>query len=370
MIGKNTTQRRIGHHVAMTVLAAALLAGAGGCKDDTPAENNGKGGGEVALASANRKIAFGSSISEKDDPFEAGKTAAQAAKKQLGDAPPKAVLIAESFEDAERKAKVLEGVCSVFDKTIVHGASSYGVFSQAGVMIGEAVGVMAIGGDDIEIAAACQKNLGASKLVPAEHEAEIRAKLFPGGADLAKKLTKTDASRLMIVLADAHSPKNGPFVEGIQSVIGGEFPILGGCANKNAGQTFVYFRGEMLTDAAVGLMLSGDFKVALSGRSAKDNDKVIATARQGAAEALKRLADAGAKPAAIFAFDCAGRKGKLDNVSDELAAIQQSIGTKVALFGSYHAGEIGPADVAEKTPGVLSSGMGWHIMVGAIGWSD
>ncbi|MBL7134160.1 MAG: FIST C-terminal domain-containing protein, partial [Phycisphaerae bacterium] len=216
----------------------------------------------------------------------------------------------------------------------------------------------------------CQKDLGASKLIPAEHAAEIRAKLIPGGAELARQLGKTDASRLMIVVADAHSPKNGPLVEGVQSVTGGEFPILGGCADKNAGQTFVYFCGEMFTDAAVGLMLSGDFTVALAGRSAKENSKVIATARQGATEALKGLADAGARPAVVLAFDCAGRKGKLKNVGDELAAIQQAIGTKVALYGSYNAGEIGPPDVTDKDPAVLSRGMGWHIMIGAIGWSD
>jgi len=348
----------------MTMLAALLLAAGAGCK------SIGIGDGAGDLAPATRQIVFGSGTCAKDAPFEAGKTAAQAAKDQLGGAPPKAVLVTECFEDADRKAKVLQGVCSVFDKAIVFGGSAYGVFSQGGVLVDESVGVMAIGGNGIMVAAACQRDLGASKLVPAEHEAEIRAKLFPGGAALAKQLPKIDTSRLMIVVADAHSPKNGPLVEGIQSVTGPGFPILGGCANKNAGQTFVYFRGEMVSDAAVGLMLSGNFDVALAGRSAKENAKVIATARQAATEALKGLSDAGARPAAVFAFDCAGRKGKLDNVGDELAAIQDAIGTKVPLFGSYHAGEIGPADVTEKTPGVLSSGMGWHVMIGAIGWGD
>ncbi|NQT54385.1 FIST C-terminal domain-containing protein [bacterium] len=282
-------------------------------------------------------------------------------------APVKAVIISECLEDAGPKAKVLAGVCSVFDKSVVYGGSTYGSFSQTGVAIDESVGVLAMGGKDIRVATACQTNLGTGRLIPAEHDAEIRAKLLPGGAEHARKLPSPDASRLMIVIADAHSPKNGPLVEGIQSVTGGGFPILGGCVNKNAGQTFVYFRGKMLSDAAIGLMLSGDFKVALAGRSAKENAKVIATAQQGAAEALKRLADAGARPAAVLAFDGAGRKGKLDDVNDELAAFQKSVGTKMPLFGSYNAGEIGPADVTEKKPGVLSGGMGWHVMIGALG---
>jgi len=33
------------------------------------------------------------------------------------------------------------------------------------------------------------------------------------------------------------------------------------------------------------------------------------------------------------------------------------------LFGSYCAGEIGPLDVSEKNPNVLSGGGGWHVML-------
>jgi hypothetical protein len=357
----NDSRRPFRSATTWAVLVALLAVAGAGCDSSLTTT-------AVELAPPTQQIVFGSGLSDKADPYEAGKTAALAAKAQLGGAPVRAVIFSECFEDAAPKAKVLAGVCSVFDKSVVYGGSTYGSFSQAGVAIDESVGILAIGGKDIQVDAACQMNLGASKLIPAEHDAEIRAALLPAGAKLARRLPRTDASRLMIVIADAHSPKNGALVEGIQSVVGGDFPILGGSVNKNAGQTFVYFRGKVFTDAAIGLMLSGNFRVALAGRSAKENAKVIATAEQGAAEALKRLADAGAKPAVMFAFDCAGRKGKLDNVSDELAAIQKSIGTKMPLFGSYNAGEIGPADVAEKKPGVLSSGMGWHVMIGVLGW--
>lgn len=342
--------------------AVAMVIVSAGCEKSPPPK------AKVELAPATKNICFGVGICDKEDPREAAKAAAEAAKKAVGAAPVKAVLISECFEDKERKEQVLAGVTSVFDAAVIYGGATYGSFAQVGVMIDESVAVMAIAGDDIDVAAACLEGLGTAKLTPAEHEAEIREKLVPAGAELAKKLARTDASRLMIVIADAHSPKNGPLVEGVRSVAGDGFPIIGGSANKNAGQTFVYYQGKMLADAAVGLMLSGDFKVALSGRSAKDNAAVIATAREAAAEALAKLAKAGAKPAGIFVFDCAGRKGKLDNVADELAAIQDAVGSEVPLFGSYNAGEVGPADVAEKTPGVLSSGMGWHIMVGAIGW--
>jgi hypothetical protein len=55
-------------------------------------------------------------------------------------------------------------------------------------------------------------------------------------------------------------------------------------------------------------------------------------------------------------------------VADELAAMQKALGQSLLLFGTYNAGEIGPANVSEAKPRVLSSGVGWHVMVAAIGW--
>ena len=69
----------------------------------------------------------------------------------------------------------------------------------------------------------------------------------------------------------------------------------------------------------------------------------------------------------MLAFNCGGRRGKLDNVADELAAFQNAVGGKLPLFGCYCAGEIGPVDSSDKKPGVLSGGGGWHVMVTAIG---
>ena len=165
-------------------------------------------------------------------------------------------------------------------------------------------------------------------------------------------------------MADAHSPKNQFLLEGAQEVMGKDFPITGGSANKNAGQTFVYFQGQIYSDGAIALMLSGDFNVSLSGRQARENAKVISPAAESAAEAMNGMKS---KPFSVLAFNCAGRKGKLDNIVDELAAIQSVIGNDIPLFGSYCAGEIGPADIAEKDPDALSSGVGWHVMFTVLG---
>ncbi|MCP4375902.1 MAG: hypothetical protein GY794_06985, partial [bacterium] len=208
------------------------------------------------------------------------------------------------------------------------------------------------------------KNMGTKGLSLNTDKDKLVKTLGDAARKLAGKLTKKADSQLLIAIPDAHSPKNQLFMNGLQEVVGKDFPITGGSISKNDGETFLYYRGELFGDGAIAIMLSGNFKVAMAGRQAKTNDAVIATAKDGSAEALKAL---GAKPIAMFAFDCAGRKGKLDNLGDELKAFQDAAGKDITLFGCYCAGEFGPADVKEKTPGVLSSGMGWHAMITFIG---
>ncbi len=301
---------------------------------------------------------------EDEDPAAAGKAAAKQLQQAMGGVPLKAVLVSECFEDRQYKEKLLGGICSVVPADIVLGGATYGSFTQAGCTDFDSVCLLGIGGDGIAVAAALVTGMGTSKLIFEQHQAEIEKRLHAAGARLADKLRKTPQDRLLILVPDAHAPKNQFIVEGVQRVTGPKFPITGGSANKNAGQTFVYFRGRLYQDSAVAIMLSGDFKVALAGRQAKDNDRVISTARDAAAEAKAGLK---LEPLAALAFNCAGRRSKLKNMEDELAAMQEVLGKDLPLFGCYCAGEIGPLDVSEKDPQVLSGGGGWHLMFTIIG---
>jgi hypothetical protein len=206
--------------------------------------------------------------------------------------------------------------------------------------------------------------MGTASLTFEQHRDEIVKRLHDAGSALAGKLRRTPQDSLVILLADAHAPKNQAIVEGIQQVVGKQFPITGGSANKNAGQTFVYFGGNIHDDSAVAIVLSGDFSVAMAGRQAKENEKVIRTARESAAAALAGIRG---KPIAAMAFDCAGRKGKLKKIEEELSAIQEAFGKELPLFGCYCAGEMGPVDTADKKPDALSGGAGWHVMFTVIG---
>ncbi len=313
---------------------------------------------------APKTITVRTASASNDDAFKAGQAAAVALKASMGDCAPKVVLVTDCFEDKGPKTKVLAGVASVLGADVLVGAATYGTFTQDGPKDLDAVGLMGIGGPDVDVQIALVENMGAAGLSLEKNQAELTKALGQAGKTLAGKLTKTPDSRLLIVMADAHSPKNALLMDGVQSVVGKDFPITGGSVNKNAGQSFVYYKGKAYTDAAVAVMLSGNFTVAMTGRQAKSNEKVIATAREGSAEAMGAL---DGDPVAMLAFNCAGRKGKLDNLGDEMKAIQAAIGTDTPVFGCWCAGEFGPADVADKTPGKLSSGCGWHVMVTFIG---
>lgn len=343
--------------VAGLPVAIACVLGLVGC-GSTPT------GADVEVATPT-DITIRVASEQGDDPLAAGKAAATALVGSMGGAKLQAVIVAECFEDEAAKRQALEGVCSVVPAAVVYGGSTYGSFAQSGCVDIDGISLLGIGGDGITVETAVVRDMGVGKLSMEEAADEIESRLHTSGAELARALQRSESDRLLIVIPDAHSPKNAFVVAGVQEVVGKDFPITGGSANKSEGQTAVYYRGELLRDSAVALLLSGDFEVALAGRKAKDNDAVIATAKDGAVEALSKLGDA--KPFAAIAFDCGGRKGKLDNLEDELAAMQAAFGKELPLFGCYCAGEIGPADQSEATPGTLSSGVGWHVMYAVLG---
>ena len=256
----------------------------------------------------------------------------------------------------------LFSAASVFPQQIIYGGSAYGMYTQAGVLDLDAVSMLAIGGD-VGVDIAFVDNMGAAGLSLETQKEQLAKALYRGGQKLALQLPKTKKETLLIVIGDAHSPKNQLLLDGVQAVVGKKLPITGGSVCKNAGQNFVFNQGQLTQDSAIAILLTGQLSVSLVGRQAKSNDQVISTAREGAALARKPMKK---NPAALLAFDCGGRMGKLDRLEDELEAIQSSVGKDVPIYGCYCAGEFGPADT-ETASANTPMGVGWHIMISLLG---
>jgi len=324
--------------IAVVTGVAFLLAGCAKPLQETWRTPRPQPGSEVAAAVV---------MASEADPYAAGRRAAEALEgKFLGG--PKVVLVSESFAGEKNKRRLLKGICSVLPPEVVFGGATHGSMTKDGCYDRDTVVLLGLAGRGLGVRAALERNLAASG--PASG----------AGARLARKIGTASDDRLLVVVADARSPKNGPLVQGIQDVLGKRFPIVGGSVNGNAGQNFVYYQGRMFSDAAVGLMLSGAFSVALSGRQAKDAKAVVKTA-----EAAAAMAEGHAKgiPFLALVFDSARRRDTLARPADELDAIQRVLTKNLPVFGCYCAGEIGPADTADASPSVLSHGLDWHIVM-------
>ncbi|MDA3925975.1 MAG: FIST C-terminal domain-containing protein [Kiritimatiellae bacterium] len=341
--------------ICMTAATAAILTGCMTANKTAMTTPPAKAGGAIIMKTA---------MVEEENAFQAGVTAATKLKTSLKGAQPHAILMVDCYDSKTAKQQAIAGVATIFSKELIFGGAVYGMYTQEGALDTDGLSLLALAGDGIQVQAALTEKMGAAGLsLETEKDAVISA-LNAGGANLAGKIANASSADFMIVMADAHSPKNQYLIDGIQKVAGKELPITGGSCNKNAGLTYIYYRGALYKDAAVALAISGEFKVAQSGRQAKSNDKVISTAKEGAATAVKALK---AKPMALIAYDCAGRMGKVKNLDDELNAIKGSVAPSVPIFGCYCAGEFGPADSTLNKSDGTSTGRGWHVMFSVMG---
>ena len=341
--------------LCLTAASAAILTGCMTADKSALTTAPAKSGGAIIMKTA---------MVEEEGAFEAGVAAATKLKASLGNVTPHAILMVDCFDSKTLKNMAIAGVATVFPKELIFGGAVYGMYTQEGALNSDGVSLLALAGDGLQVQTALTENMGAAGLSLETQQEAVVSALNAGGADLASKISEADKADFMIVMADAHSPKNQYLIDGIQKVAGKKVPITGGSINKNDGLTWVYYRGALYKDAAIALALKGDFKVAQSGRQAKSNDAVISTAKEGSATAVKAL---NAKPFALIAYDCAGRMGKVDNLDDELNAIKGNIDASVPIFGCYCAGEFGPADSTLEASDGTSTGRGWHVMFSVLG---
>ena len=312
----------------------------------------------------NGAVILKTAMTENENAYEAGRTAAQKLALSLKGEKPHAILMVDCFDSKELKEEAIDGVASVFDAEVIFGGAVYGMYTQDGAFDTDGVSLLALSGNGLQVQTALAENMGAAGLSLETQKEQLVAALNKGGESLARQITDVKDTDLMIVMGDAHSPKNQYLLDGLQNVVGKKLPITGGSISKNDGLTYVYYRGELYKDAAIAIALNGDFDVAQTGRQAKSNDMVISTAKEGSAAAIKAL---GSNPFAIIAYDCAGRMGKVDNMTDELNAIQSNIPSTTPIFGCYCAGEFGPADTTIEKANNTSTGRGWHVMFSVLG---
>ena len=279
-------------------------------------------------------VAVGNGLSSLTDAQAAGADAATKAKAALGSQSAKAVIVYNSRAIKEIE-KMLEGVGSVFDSSVVYGCGGYAPLTQESSA--GSVGVLAIAGSaDVTVARAALEGKDGFEACGVAIGNELKA------------ATQTDASgRLMLLFGECHVPQNDKLVAGVRSVLGDDFPIVGGAAANGK----VYDKGKVYTKSNLGVLITGNFKCGFSTKKDMTADGLINSARDAFAEAI---GDNKEKVKLMFAFDCGGRRGamqKNNNFPKELEAMK-SVSGDIPIFGFYGSGEIGRASNSEPARGV------------------
>lgn len=181
-----------------------------------------------------------------DDPYQAGRDLAAELLDGLGAQPDVVLLFASDTYDPRR---LLDGLRRRLDPGVqIVGCSTYGEIGGAEALAGSAT-AMAIrtGG------------LGARAL-KATHDQKDS---FAVGRALAEQAQAFGAA-LLILLVDGIHLNSTPVLAGAQSVLGRDFPIVGGVAADDArfARTFELCNDEVLEGGAVALALQGPLRVA------------------------------------------------------------------------------------------------------------
>ena len=177
---------------------------------------------------------------------DATKAGAEAAKQALSQTGNKADLVIVFSTVAYDQEKMLEGVRSISKEIPLVGCSDSGEITTEGP-VSKYVAVMAISADKMKFTIGVGKGVGADS-----HKA---------GAQVAKDVEKKaeEDISLFVMLPEGLLGNGSAIVRGVQEVLGKNFPIMGGSAGDDFAfkKTYQYYNDQVLTDAVVGVGLSG-----------------------------------------------------------------------------------------------------------------
>jgi len=155
-----------------------------------------------------------------------------------------------SFASIQYDQKVvLQALNEIFPNTTIVGGSAAGEITSW-TRVFDAVNVIAIHSDQIRFCTSLS--------------ADVSKNSFKSSARAAKNLIKNNKGKkpdLVISLFDGMTGNGADLVEGIKSVLGEKFPIIGGSLGDDYRfkKTFEYYNDKVLTDSVVLVGLSGKF---------------------------------------------------------------------------------------------------------------
>lgn len=182
-----------------------------------------------------------------DNHRAAAEEAARQAMEGLGGSAPNILFVFSSIQYDQEE--VLAGIKNVVPHTPIVGGSAAGEITSW-TTVYDAINVMAIATDQITFAIGCGDGVSKDS--------------FKAGAMAAASVIKNNNGKkpdLFIMLPDGITGNGAAIVEGVKSVLGKNFPIIGGSLGDDYRfqKTYEYCGDRVLSDAVIGVGFSGDF---------------------------------------------------------------------------------------------------------------
>jgi len=197
-------------------------------------------------------IKAGVGISKSPDTVTAGQ---EAAKQALDEAGGEANLIIVFSSVKHKQQDVIKGVRAVSKDIPLVGCSDAGEITTQGPTTGQ-IAVMALNTDKI------QYSLGVG--AGADKDSFASGKM---AGEAVKSAAKVPLS-LFMMLGEGLAENGAAAVRGIQSVMGKNFPIMGGSAGDDFKfeKTYQYINDKVLNNSVIGIGFSGDFSFGVGVR--------------------------------------------------------------------------------------------------------
>ena len=181
------------------------------------------------------------------DSKKAGFDAVLSASEKLGGQKPNIVFLFASIKYVQDD--VYKGAREAAPEAIIVGSSAAGEISSSATTF-ESVVAMAIASDQMKFFAGRGTGVGKDS--------------FAAGAQAAKnalELAGSEKLKLFVMIADGLNGNGAAIVRGAQSVLGENFPIMGGSAGDDYlfKKTYQYYNDEVVSDIVIGIGISGDF---------------------------------------------------------------------------------------------------------------
>jgi hypothetical protein len=162
--------------------------------------------------------------------------------------------------------------------------------------------------------------------------AASRARHAEWGRQLARQFRPAPGkTNLFFQLGTQHVPRMAWTHEGVIDVLGDDAIVIGSAASDYG---YIIWEGETIPHALLGVMVSGDFAVALAGSEGVDEDRVAETFEQKLQAVIDEL---DGRPDLTLYIGCAGWRHELD---DQHQVAERLLGD-APLFGSFAGGEVG-----------------------------